>query len=90
MGGGIQHVSSSYLGRPDNALRVIPNVRYGTLPGYTVVNAMLAYELTENVLLQFNANNLFNETYPMSSNWAGTRAALGPPQSFILTAAFKF
>lgn len=90
VGGGIQHVSSSYLGRPDDALRVIPNGRFGTLPGYTVVNAMLSYELTENVLLQFNANNLFNETYPMSANWAGARAALGPPQSFILTAAFKF
>lgn len=90
IGGGIQHVSSSYLGRPDDALRIIPNGRYGTLPGYTVVNAMLSYELTENVLLQFNVNNIFNTTYPTASNWNGNRAALGTPQSFMLTTAFKF
>lgn len=90
IGGGIQHVSSSYLGRPDDALRIIPNGRFGTLPGYTVVNAMLSYELTENVLVQFNANNIFNETYAAASNWNGARAALGAPQSFMLTTAFKF
>jgi catecholate siderophore receptor len=90
IGGGLQHVSASYLGRPDDALRVIPNGRFGMMPGYTVVNAMMAYEITENVVVRFNINNLFDERYVTSSNWAGSRVALGPPQTFVVSTAFKF
>lgn len=90
VGGGLQHVSSSFLGRPDDALRIIPNGRFGTMPGYTVINAMMAYELTENVLVRLNVNNLLDEKYVTSSNWSGTRVALGAPQSFIVSASFKF
>ncbi len=90
LGGGLQHVSSSFLGRPDDALRVIPNGRFGELPAYTVVNAMVAYDLTENVVLRLNVNNIADNTYAVSSNWNGTRVALGAPRTFILSTAVKF
>lgn len=90
LGGGLQHVGASYLGRPDDALRVIPNGRFGMLPGYTVVNAMVAYDLTENVTLRLNVNNIGDQTYATSSNWAGSRIALGAPRTFILSTNFRF
>lgn len=90
LGGGLQHVGASYLGRPDDALRVIPNGRFGMLPGYTVVNAMVAYDLTENVTLRLNVNNIGDQTYVTSSNWPGSRVALGAPRTFILSTNFRF
>jgi catecholate siderophore receptor len=48
LGGGVQHVSSAWVGRPDTADRVIPNGQSGKVPSYTTFNLMAAYELTSN------------------------------------------
>ncbi len=90
VGGGLQHVGSSYLGRPDDATRFIPNGRFGKLPGYTLVNAIISYEVTPNIDLRLNVDNLFNERYAISTNWNGTRAALGAPRTFLVSAGFRF
>jgi catecholate siderophore receptor len=90
VGGGVQHVGSSFLGRPDDALRVIPNGIFGKLPSYTLVNALLSYDLTESINLRLNIDNIANEKYAMSTNWNGTRASLGAPRSYLLSAGFRF
>lgn len=90
VGGGLQHVGSSYLGRPDDANRVIPNGIFGKLPSYTLVNAMLAYDLTDAINLRLNIDNIANEKYALTTNWNGTRASLGAPRSYMLSAGFRF
>jgi len=90
IGGGLQHVGSSYLGRPDDAIRFIPNGRFGKLPSYTLVNAMLSYDVNERITLRANVDNLFNEFYAISTNWNGSRASLGAPRTFLLSANFNF
>lgn len=90
IGGGVQHQGSSYLGRPDDANRVIPNGRFGKLPSYTLFNAMLAYDVTENIDLRFNVDNIGNKKYAVSTNWPGSRAALGAPRTYLLSAGFRF
>ncbi|MBX3562492.1 MAG: TonB-dependent siderophore receptor [Sphingomonas sp.] len=90
VGGGLQHVGSSYLGRPDDAIRFIPNGQFGKLPSYTLVNALISYELTPNIDLRLNVDNLFNEQYAISTNWPGTRASLGAPRTFLVSAGFRF
>lgn len=90
IGAGVQHVGSSYLGRPDDALRVIPNGIFGKLPAYTVVNALLSYAVTDNIDLRLNIDNVANENYALTTNWNGTRASLGAPRSFLLSAGFRF
>ncbi|MBN9083146.1 MAG: ligand-gated channel protein [Rhizobiales bacterium 62-17] len=90
VGGGFQYVGSSYLGRPDDALRIIPNGNFGRLPAYTVVHAMAAYEITKDITLRLNVDNIFDEKYAVSSNWNGTRAALGVPRTFRASLAFRF
>ena len=90
VGGGVQHTGSSFLGRPDDALRVIPNGIFGKLPSYTLVNAMLSYDVTENIDVRLNIDNIANEKYALSTNWNGTRASLGAPRSYMVSAGFRF
>jgi len=41
LGGGLQYVGSSYIGRPDDAERIIPNGQAGKIPDYLVFNALV-------------------------------------------------
>lgn len=90
LGGGFLYVGESYLGRPDDALRLIPNGKYGKLPDYFLVNAMVSYDLTESVELRFNVDNVFGEEYAISSNWDGSRVQLGDPRVYRLSTSVDF
>ncbi|HEX2840539.1 TonB-dependent receptor [Hyphomicrobium sp.] len=89
-GGGVQYVGDSWLGRPDDAFRVIKNGTYDKLPSYFLVNLMASYELTDNVDLQLNVDNVFDEDYAVSTNWSGTRATLGAPRTYRIGTTFDF
>lgn len=90
VGAGFQYVGESWLGRPDDALRIIPNGRYGKLPSYMVVNVMTTVKLMEGVDLRFNIDNLFGEAYAVTTNWNGSRATLGAPRVFRVSSNFRF
>lgn len=90
VGAGVQYVGESWAGRPDDALRIIPNGKFGKLPDYFVVNAMASYDVTDNITLRLNVDNIFDEYYASSMNWAATRAQLGNPRTYWLSASFKY
>lgn len=90
LGGGLQHSDSTYLGRPDNANRIIPNGRWGKLPSYTLFNATASYAVSENVDLRLNIDNITNEEYAASSNWNGSRVFLGNPRTYMVSADLRF
>lgn len=90
LGGGIRHVGDSYLGRPDNAERVIANGRFGKLPGYTVGDLMAAYQVNRRLTLRFNMDNLTDAYYPISSNWGGSRILLGATRNFRISTDISF
>lgn len=90
LGGGVQHVGSSWVGRPDTADRVIPNGKNGKVPSYTVLNLMAAYELSPNVRLRVNLDNVTDEVYAQSINWAAQRTFLGAPRTLLVSADFSF
>jgi catecholate siderophore receptor len=90
VGGGVQYVGSSYLGRPDDATRIIPNGKFGKLPAYTVVNLMASYEVRPGVDLRFNVDNVADTKYVVSTNWAATRAAFGTSRAYRISTSFKF
>jgi catecholate siderophore receptor len=89
-GAGVQYVGESILGRPDDALRIIPNGTFGKLPDYFLVNLMAQYEVSDNITLRLNVDNVFDEFYARSLNWNGSRADLGPPRTYWLSASFKY
>lgn len=90
VGAGFQYVGESWAGRPDDATRIIANGRFGKLPDYFVVNAMASYDVTENITVRLNVDNVFDELYASSMNWPGVRAQLGPPRTYWLSASFKY
>ncbi|OHC26491.1 MAG: ligand-gated channel protein [Pseudomonadales bacterium RIFCSPHIGHO2_02_FULL_60_43] len=87
---GAQHVGSSYLGRPDDAERMVANGRFGRVPSYTTFAAMASYEVNANVDVRLNIDNLTDEEYVASANWQGRRALLGDPRTVTLSTDFRF
>lgn len=51
---------------------------------------MVSYNVNDNFKLRLNVDNLFNETYAVSTNWPGTRATLGAPRTFRFSASVSF
>ncbi len=90
VGGGVQHVGSAYIGRPDNADRVIKNGRYGKTPSFTVLNLMAAYEVNPNLTLRFNIDNVTDKEYVIASSWNAQRVMLGAPRTFLVSADIRF
>lgn len=90
IGAGAKHVGSSYLGRPDDAERIIPNGAVGKLDSYTTYSAMASYEVNPNLDVRVNLDNLTDESYAVSSNWNGRRAMLGDPRTLTLSTDFRF
>ncbi|WP_083566942.1 TonB-dependent receptor [Hyphomicrobium sp. CS1GBMeth3] len=90
LGAGFQYTGESYIGRPDDALRVIPNGKYGKLPDYFLVNLMASYDITDNIELSLNVDNVFDETYLTTANWNGSWGYLGAPRTYWLSANFKY
>ena len=90
VGAGVQYVGESWVGRPDDAQRIIKNGLYGKQPSYFLVNAMASYELTENIKLNLNIDNIFDEKYAQSMQWNANRALLGSPRTYWLSASFKY
>lgn len=90
IGGGLQYVGSSWVGRPDDANAIVKNGAAGKLPSYFLVHALVAYDIYKDVQIRFNVDNIFDKTYAVGLNWAAQRAALGAPRTFRVSANFKF
>ncbi|SNS57457.1 catecholate siderophore receptor Fiu [Sphingopyxis indica] len=58
--------------------------------GYTVVDALLGYAVTDNLTLRVNAYNLFDEDYVAAINKSGYRYVPGQPQTFLFSADVRF
>lgn len=90
VGGGIQYVGESWIGRPDDALRVIKNGVYGKVPDYFLVNLYASYDITDNVELSLNVDNVFDELYLTTANWGANWGYLGAPRTYWLNASVKY
>lgn len=90
LGGGVQYVGESWIGRPDDALRVIPNGKFGKLPDHFLVHLMATYEVNDNITVRFNVDNVFDEQYLSTANWNGSWGYLGAPRTYRIGSSFKF
>ncbi len=59
-------------------------------PGYVLVDAMVAYHVTENIDLRLNGYNLGNADYIYSAHAGGAHYIPGPGRSALLSTSFKF
>ena len=60
------------------------------LPSYWRFDAMLSYDVTENVALRLNVQNIFDEKYYDSAHTSGGFAFVAPSRTILLTTAVKF
>ena len=68
----------------DVATSSIPKV-----PSYWVADAMMGYQVSDNLNVRLNLYNLFNEQYFQVNN-SGYRILYGEPRSALLTTEFNF
>ncbi len=90
IGGGVRYVGESYVGRPDDAERIIPNNDANILPDYWVANAMVSYDVTENATLRLNVDNITDEFYAVSTNWSAQRVNIGSSRAFLLSLNVRY
>ncbi len=90
LGLGGQHVGSQVAGRPSDAGRIIKNGKYGSLPSYTVFNAMASYPVSNHFTLRMNIDNLFDEKYAAAGNWPMQVVELGTSRAFLFSADYRF
>ncbi|BBK44280.1 iron transport outer membrane receptor [Allostella vacuolata] len=60
------------------------------LPGYWRFDAMASYEVTENVALRLNVQNIFDKKYYDAAHTSGGFAYVAPGRTILLTTAVKF
>jgi len=60
------------------------------VPGYTVVDANVAWQVQPDVRLGLQLNNLFDRTYARNQMYDGQQWLLGEPRSFFVTADYSF
>jgi catecholate siderophore receptor len=87
IGGGVRYV--------DTVARSITNqpvdkANVPSAPEYWVVDAMLGYQVNDNVNIQLNGYNLADEEYIATLNNGGSRYIPGTPRSALLTVNFSF
>lgn len=90
LGAGVNFASEAFLGRPDDANRIIPNGQFGKLPGYAAFNLMASYEIQKDITLRLNVDNVADNRYAVSSNWAGSRVNVAAGRVYRVSTSFKF
>lgn len=80
VGIGARYVDARYA---DNANNV-------EVPGYTVVDATLGWQVLPDVRLGLELNNLFDRQYATSTSSDGEQWLLGAPRSFFVTSDYRF
>ncbi|WBJ98526.1 TonB-dependent receptor [Methylocystis parvus] len=90
LGGGLNYSSESWAGRQDYGDRIVPNGRFGKLPGYFIVNLMSSFELYKDVVLSLNIDNVANTKYAISTNYGAQRVILGTPRAYRFSVSFRF
>ena len=80
LGGGLRYMDDVYVNAA-NTIRV---------PNYSLVDAMVEYDVNTYLTLRLNVNNLTDERYIRNVNNNGGRYNPGTPRSAILTSTVRF
>jgi len=88
VGGGTRYVSEQKRTIDPSASLATQNMP--SIPSYWISDALVSYQATKNVSVQFNLYNLFDKDYIGTLNNGGARYVPGTPRSATLTANLQF
>jgi catecholate siderophore receptor len=80
LGGGLRYMDEVFVNAPNTI--VVPN--------YSLLDAMVEYDVNTHLSLRLNVNNVTNELYIRNVNNNGGRYNPGTPRSAILTSTVRF
>ena len=80
LGGGVRYTDEVFVNAP-NTIRV---------PGYTLIDALVEYDLNTHLSLRLNINNITDERYIRNVNNNGGRFNPGTPRAATLTSSVRF
>ncbi len=70
--------------------RYVDTANTAKVPGYTVVDANIGWQVLSDVRLGLELNNLFDRQYATSASSDGEQWFLGAPRSLFVTADYRF
>ncbi|WP_159971693.1 TonB-dependent siderophore receptor [Pseudomonas sp. 8Z] len=70
--------------------RYVDTANTEKVPGYTVIDANIAWQVLSDVRLGLELNNLFDRQYATSASSDGQQWFLGAPRSLFVTADYSF
>ena len=80
LGGGLRYMDEVFV-NPPNTIRV---------PNYSLVDAMVEYDVNAHLSLRLNVNNLTDEVYIKNVNNNGGRFNPGTPRAAVVTSSVRF
>ena len=80
LGGGVRYMDDVFVNAA-NTIRV---------PGYSIVDAMVEYDVNTHLSLRLNVNNITDNVYIKNVNNNGGRFNPGTPRSAIVTSSVRF
>jgi outer-membrane receptor for ferric coprogen and ferric-rhodotorulic acid len=86
-------ISDTYCSQPVNAIGNCPVARtpvHYTSPGWVVVNVGGSYQVSQNMSLQLNVDNLFDKSYLAMVGGLGNGSYYGSPRNIAVTMRAKF
>jgi catecholate siderophore receptor len=88
IGGGARYVDT--VARAINTAAIPSQTSVPNAPEYWVIDAMIGFEVNDQISLQLNGYNLADEEYIGTLNNSGTRYIPGTPLSALLSVNFTF
>ncbi len=82
IGGGVQHTGESNVS--------LNNTSAAKLPSFTIINAMIGYEVAKNLNVRLNVGNVSDKLYARAINNNSNRAYYGDPRTFLVSADYRF
>ena len=82
--GGVRYVSGLHKGT-DGAVGTPQSTE-----GYTLVDGIVSYAVTDKITLRANGTNLFNKSYIAAINKSGYRYTPGTPRTVLFSADLSF
>ncbi len=90
IGGGIRHTAEQKRQVSQAVAQPVTVVSMESIPAYTVIDAMVSYQVNPQASVALNVYNLADEDYFSTLNNSGNRLVLGEPRSAKLALNYKF
>jgi catecholate siderophore receptor len=86
-----RYESQRFVGQPDTAaVNATTGDKNWSVPSYTVFDAFVSYDVTRDLDVRLNINNLTDEDYYLAGYRSGNFVYIGDARQYVVTATYNF